>query len=155
MKRMPVWLKWGVLALLAVSAAVPILERTVLEPRGLTWRAGIGRCCTLFLTLDAIALLVWTGVLLWRKPTNALHRWAVVVSIGLLCLMAGGIGRFMVRVSIPYERVTERDGRWVVEESPPLDSGSNYYDYHGPFVRGTELLEGSFYLELFGSGEGG
>ena len=34
MKRMPVWLKWGVLALVAVSAAVPILERTVLEPRG-------------------------------------------------------------------------------------------------------------------------
>ena len=155
MKRMPVWLKWGVLALLAVSAAVPILERTVLEPRGLTWRAGIGRCCTLFLTLDAIALLVWTGVLLWRKPTDSLHRWAVVVSIGLLCLMAGGIGCFMVRVSIPYERVTERNGQWVVEESPPLDSGSNYYDYHGPFVRGTELLEGSFYLELFGSGEGG
>ena len=79
----------------------------------------------------------------------------MVVSIGLLCLMAGGIGRFMVRVSIPYERVTERDGQWVVEESPPLDSGSNYYDYYGPFVRGTELLEGSFYLELFRSGEGG
>ena len=95
---------------------------------------------------------------MWGRVTdeeNALHRWAVVVSIGLLCLMAGGIGCFMVRISIPYEHVTERNGQWVVEESPPLDSGSNYYDYHGPFVRGTELLEGSFYLELFGSGEGG
>ena len=103
MKRMPVWLKWGVLALLAVSAAVPILERTVLEPRVLTWRAGIGRCCTLFLTLDAIALLVWTGVLLWREPTDVLHRWGGVVSLGLLCLMGGGVGGFLGLVSIASE----------------------------------------------------
>ena len=70
-------------------------------------------------------------------------------------LIAGGIGRFMLHIGVPYERVILRGGQRVVEESPPLDSGSNYYDYHGPFVRGTELLEGSFYLELFGSGEGG
>lgn len=155
MKKMPAWLKGITLTLLAIPFLILFLNCLVLEPQGLTFRADVNRCVIAFLTLAVLLLLVWTGVLLWRKPTNALHRWAVVVSIGLLCLMAGGIGRFMVRISIPYERVIERDGRWVVEESPPLDSGSNYYDYHGPFVRGIEPLAGSFYLELFRSGEGG
>lgn len=155
MKRMPAWLKGGVLTLLVVSLSIPVLEKLVLEPRWLAWRAGVRSCSIVFLTLAVIALLVWTGVLLWQGPPERLHRWAVVIMIGLLCLIVGGIGRFLVRVSIPYERVTERNGQRVVEESPPLESGSNYYDYRGPFVRGTELLEGSYYLEMFGSGKGG
>ena len=87
MKRMPAWLKWGVLTLLAASALIPVLD-------------------------------------------------------------ASGIGRFMLRIGIPYERVIQRGGQRVVEESPPLDSGSNYYTCNGPLLRGTELLEGSFYLEI-------
>ena len=146
MKRMPAWLKWGVLTLLAASPLIPVLDRAALASRGLAWRAGVKRCGIVSLTLAILALLVWTGILVWRQSPRTLHRCAVVISIGLLCLIASGIGRFMLRIGIPYERVIQRGGQRVVEESPPLDS--NYYTCNGPLLRGTELLEGSFYLEI-------
>ena len=148
MRRRPARLKWGVLTLLAAAALIPVLNRTALAPRGLAWRADVKRCCIVSLTLAVLALLVWTGVLMWRQSSKTPHRCAVVISIGLLCLLAGGIGRFMLRIGVPYERVIQRGGQRVVEESPPLDSGSNYYTCHGPLLRGTELLEESFYLEI-------
>ena len=43
MKRMPAWLKWGVLTLLAASALIPVLDRAALASRGLAWRASVKR----------------------------------------------------------------------------------------------------------------
>lgn len=149
MKRMPAWLKGAILTLLAVSILLPLLDWTVLESRGLTFRSSVNRCCIIFLPLAVIGLLLWTGVLLWRNASGTPRRCAVVISIVLLCLLTGGIAHFAIRLTIPYEHVIERNGQQVVEESPPLDSGSNYYSYHGPFLRGTELLEGSYYLHPY------
>lgn len=149
MKRMSVWLKGATLTLLAVSILLPLLDWTVLEPKGLTFRSSVNRCCIIFLTLAVIGLLLWMGVLLWRNASGTPHRCTAVISIALLCLLAGGIAHFAIGLTIPYERIIERNGQQVVEESPPLDSGSNYYSYHGPFLRGTELLEGSYYLHPY------
>ena len=116
MKKMPTWLKRGVLALVGAAILIPILYRPV--------------------------------ILLWQQPKESLHQCVVLMAIGLLCLIVGVAGRFVFRISIPYERVIERNGQRVVESSPPLDSGSNYYICHGPLLRGTELLEGSYYLGI-------
>lgn len=148
MKKMPTWLKRGALALVGAAILIPILDRTVLASQGLTWRAGVNQCCIIFPAAAAIALLVWTGVLLWQQPKESLHQCVVLMAIGLLCLIVGVAGRFVFRISIPYEHVIERNGQRVVESSPPLDSGSNYYTCHGPLLRGTELLEGSYYLGM-------
>ncbi len=153
MRRMPTWLKGTTLTLLITSILIPLLDRTVLEPRGLTFRAHVDRCAIIFLTLAVLLLLIWTGVLLWHRPAEGPHRCAAVVSIALLCLLAGGVAQFAIRLTIPYERVIERDGQHIVEESPPLDSGSNYYSCRGPLLRGAELLEGSYYLNIHENGK--
>lgn len=149
MKRMPAWLKGAILTLLTASLLIPLLNRLALEPRGLVFRANVNRCAIVFLTLAILLLLLWTGVLMWHRPAAPPHRCAVVISIVLLCLLTGGIAHFAIRLTIPFEHVIERNGQQVVEESPPLDSGSNYYACHGPFLRGTELLEGSYYLHPY------
>lgn len=148
MRRMPFWLKGSILALLAAPILIPLLDWTVLEPGGLTFRSSVNRCCIVFLSLAVIALLLWTGVLLWQRPSGLLHRCAAAASVALLCLIVGGAAHFAIRLTIPRERVAERNGQRVVEESPPLDSGCNYYSYHSPFLRGTELLAGSYYLNI-------
>lgn len=141
---------WTLLTLLLVPALVIVPGGMVLGTFGLTWRCVVWRWCGLYFLAGIVELFVWGAAYLWKEvPADRWRRLAVWVSrtailavIGIMCAAFTVFSSFIVLFCADSDHTEELDGEKVVVQYLWHD-GCNYYAYHGPLLRGMELLEGS------------
>lgn len=146
---------WTGLALLLLPVLVIVLGLPALGAFGLTWRSVVWRDCGMCFVTGCAMLLVWAVAWLWREAAAGhWHRLAVwlcriagTAGIGAGCLVSTMFASFLVLFIADLDHTQEQNGRKVVAQYLWMD-GCNYYDYYGPLVRGTELLEGSWDLHV-------
>lgn len=154
------WLGW---AATVFVAAVVVLSggNSLLERFGLTWRNGVARSLCLVILASGLAGAALTLLCLLPRQMPDLApvlRWMVkggaVVCAGLAAFYGLTFG--LIFTGLAYgapERVVEYQGQTLVEEKDSwLDTTYNYYEYHGPLVRGGEILDSSMEMPL---GQGG
>ena len=150
MKRM----FWTMMVFLFLPVLLMIPGGMLLEVFGMTWRCAAVRCCGLLFFAGIAVCFLWAAAYLWREvPVDRWHGLAVwlcrlfiLVVVGSACIGVTLLGSFLVWFLSEDDYTVERDGQIVVEEYLWYE-GSNYYACCGPFLRGTELLEGSAGLE--------
>lgn len=137
--------------LLAVSltviglAAVLFGGHWLLGTFELTWRQWLKTILALLLWCGGVAvsvlLVIWNSAAfsecgrVFRRCMQALVGLCLVIALGLGTLFGGAW------LYGGTETVTQRNGKTVVSvEEHFLDDCSAYYEYHGPFVRGTKSL---------------
>lgn len=154
------WLGW---AATVFVAAVVLLSggNSLLERFGLTWRNGVALSLCLVILASGLAGAALTLLCLLPRQMPDLApvlRWMVkggaVVCAGLAAFYGLTFG--LIFTGLAYgapERVVEYQGQTLVEEKDSwLDTTYNYYEYHGPLVRGGEILDSSMDTPL---GQGG
>lgn len=146
MKRM----FWMLTAFLLLPALLMIPGSLLLGSLGLAWRCAAVRWCGLCFLAGIALLFIWAAGYLWREipakrwniPLVWLCRLVVLAAVGGMCIAFTLFGSLWVLLLSDIDHTVERDGERVVVQYLWND-GCNYYDYHGPLFRGTELLEGS------------
>ena len=127
----------------------------------LTWRnLPSGLFCAALLISGALGILFTLGCFLpLEMPEVApVLRWAVkgmaLLSAGLVLCCALFYGPlFAVFAFGGEERVLEYQGQTMLEvENGFIDPIYDYYEYHGPLVRGAELVYARQYTPLDGNG---
>ena len=150
------WLGW---AAAVFMAAVVLLSggNSLLERFGLTWRNGVALAMSLVILASGLAGVVLTLVCLLPHKMPELApglRWAVMVGAVICAWMvfAYGLTVGLVFAGLAFgseEQVVEYQGQTLVEERECwLDVVYNYYEYHGPLVRGREILSSSVDVPL-------
>lgn len=145
---------WTLMALLLGPVLVAVPGVMMLGRFGLTWRCVVWRWCGLCFLAGIAELFVWGVVCLWKEvPAERWHwlavwlsRTAILIVIGGMCAGFTVFSSLIVLFCADSDYIGELDGEKVVVQYL-LDEGCNYYAYHGPLLRGTELLEGSAVLE--------
>ena len=121
----------------------------LLERFGLAWRNLPSGALSLLLLLSGIAGVVFTlGALLPAELPKlpAVLRWiikaAAAASAALVLFYALALGGIAINMAFGgEERVVEYEGQTLVEvDRSFLDPWYVYYAYHGPLVRGNEIL---------------
>ena len=108
----------------------------LLSANGLAWRSCVKLPLGFAYVAGVLALLVWAGVFVWRIET--VGRWFLVAVIGFIALVVGWYGLLFSAIWAGQDKVTEYKGQEVVAEHVWMDV--DYYAYHGPLVRGKDLL---------------
>lgn len=133
----------------------------ILGQFGLAWRnLPSGFFCTVLLISGALGVLFTLGCFLpLEMPEVApVLRWALkgvtLLSAGWVLYCALIYGTLFSAFSYGgEERMLEYRGQALVEvENGFLDTIYDYYEYHGPMVRGTEPVYARQYTPLGGSG---
>ena len=128
---------------------------------GLTWRnLPSGLFCAVLLISGALGILFILGCFLPLEMPEAspVLRWEVkgiaLLSAGLVLCCALFYGPlFAVFAFGGEERVLEYQGQTLLEvENGFIDPIYDYYEYHGPLVRGAELVYARQYTPLDGNG---
>lgn len=141
-------LAWSIFALLALPLAVGGAGGLLLSAYGLAWRSCVKLPVGFAYVAGILALLVWAGVFLWREVewwrpvTRAVGRCFIFAATGLLVLAVGWYGLLFSAIWAGSDRVTEYNGQTVVAEQNWMDW--DYYEYHGPLVRGEKALGHSY-----------
>ena len=130
------FLAWGIFALLALPLVVAGGGGLLLSANGLAWRSCVKLPLGFAYVAGLLALLVWAGVFVWRIET--VGRWFLVAVIGFIALVVGWYGLLFSAIWAGQDKVTEYKGQEVVAEHVWMDV--DYYAYHGPLVRGKDLL---------------
>ena len=137
-------LAWCVFALLALPLSVGGAGGWLLSLRGLAWRSGVKLPVGFAYVAGVLALLVWAGAALWRdtgwwRPVaRSIGRCAVLLVGGFLVLVVGWYGMLFAAIWAGGDMVTEYNGQAAVAEQTWMDW--DYYAYHGPLVRGKDVL---------------
>lgn len=141
---------WTLAVLLLGPVLAIIPGGMILGKFSLAWRCVVWRWCGLCLLAGIAELFVWGAAYLWKEvPAERWHRLAVWLSragilavIGAMCAAFTVFSSFIVLFCADLDHTKELDGEKVVAQYLWHD-GYNYYAYHGPLLRGTELLAGS------------
>lgn len=126
-------------------AAVLFGGQWILKSYELVWRQWLKIVLALLLWCGGIAisvLLVRWNAAAFSQCGRVLRRWGQVL-IGLCLVISLGLGTLFGGAWLygGSESVVQRQGKTVVSvEEHFLDDCSAYYEYHGPFVRGTKPL---------------
>ncbi len=137
-------LAWGVFALLALPLLVGGAGGWLLSLRGLAWRSGVKLPVGFAYVAGVLALLVWAGAALWRdtgwwRPAaRSVGRCAILLVGGFLILAAGWYCLLFAAIWAGGDMETEYNGQTAVAEQTWMDW--DYYAYHGPLVRGKDVL---------------
>jgi len=143
-KKIAAWIDFGLLAapwLVAWGGGV------LLSAKGLAWRSGVNLACGLFFVAGVLVLLIWGGVFLvcQAEKRGSVAGTLVGCAVSLvgvpLCIAVMWYGLLFTAIWAGSDREMVVDGQTVVMEQSWMDYC--YYAYHGPLLRGTELLEGS------------
>ena len=141
-------LAWCIFALLALPLAVGGGGGLLLSAYGLAWRSCVKLPVGFAYVAGILALLVWAGVFLcrevewWRPVTRAVGRCFIFAATGLLVLAVGWYGLLFSAIWAGSDWVTEYNGQTAVAEQNWMDW--DYYEYHGPLVRGEKALGHSY-----------
>lgn len=131
-------LAWAVVSLLALPLVVAGFGGLLLSANGLAWRSCVKLPLGLAYVAGVLALLVWSGVFLWRQIKWWAGQGIVLLAVGFLVLVVGWYGLLFSGIWAGSDRVMEYKGQTAVEEAEWMDW--HYYAYHGPLVRGKEAL---------------
>lgn len=150
MKRM----FWTLTALWLGPVLVIVPGGIIIGMFDLTWRCVVRQWCGLCFLAGIDELFLWGVACLWREvPATRWHpmavwlsRTAILAVIGAACAAFTVFSSFIVLFCADMDHTKELDGENVVVQYLWHD-GCNYYAYHGPLLRGIELLEGSADLE--------
>ena len=150
MKRM----FWTLMILLLGPVLVIIPGGIIVGEFGMMWRSVVWQWCGLCFLAGIVELFVWFGAYLWKEvPVGRWHwlavwlcRGMIFAVVGFMCAAFTVFSAFFVLFCADFDYDTELDGETVVAQYLWHD-GCNYYAYHGPLLRGVELLEGSADLE--------
>ncbi len=145
MKRM----FWVVAALVFLPLLLILPGSLLLGAMGLAWRSAVVEWAGLCFLAGIVVLFLWCGAYLWRevpgedcqRPAVWFSRFVILAVTGALCAAFSLFSSSVVLFIVEPDLAQERGGQTVVAEY--LWDGYNYYAYHGPLVRGAELLEGS------------
>lgn len=141
---------WVTAALVFLPLLLVIPGSMLLGTMGLAWRSGVVKWSGLCFLAGIVVLFIWCGAYLWRevpgkhwrRPAVWFSRSVIFVITCALCVAFSLFSSLVVLFAADMDHTQERDGQTVVVQYLWMD-GCNYYAYHGPLVRGTELLEGS------------
>lgn len=141
-------LAWCIFALLALPLAVGGAGGLLLSAYGLAWRSCVKLPVGFTYVAGVLALLVWALVFLWRQIENwravirEIGRMAILLGGGFLILVVGWYGLLFSAIWAGSDWVTEYNGQTAVAEQNWMDW--DYYEYHGPLVRGEKALGHSY-----------
>lgn len=131
-------LAWCIFALLALPLAVGGVGGLLLSAYGLAWRSCVKLPVGFAYVAGVLALLVWAGAFLRRQIEWWIGRGLVLLAAGFLVLAVGWYGLLFSAIWAGRDRVTEYKGQTAVAEQTFMDW--DYYEYHGPLVRGKEAV---------------
>ena len=132
--------------LTVLSLAVVLFGgQLILETFELVWRQWVKS--VLAFVLWCAGLVVCYEIVYWNsgafRKSSKLFRRCVQVIVGLSILVAMGLGTLFGGAWLygGRESLVERNGKTVVmTEEHVLDYVCIYYEYHGPFVRGSKAI---------------
>ena len=153
-KRARKWAAAVILPLLALPVGAAAVNGAVLDPLGLTLRGRVWAGCGLLFTAGALGALACLEAFLrwcvrgWKPLARGTARCLFWGAASLLCAFVGTFGLIASLFFGADDATVEWNGALAVRESYGLSDGYDYYACHGPFLRGTEMLEGSGRLEM-------
>lgn len=153
-KRVRKWAAALTLALLALPVGAAAANSALLNPLNLTLRSRVWAGCGFLFTAGALGALACMGAFLWWcvrgwKPlARGVARCLFCGTVAFLCAVVGTFGLVASLFFGADDATVEWNGALAVRESYGLSDGYDYYACHGPFFRGTEMLEGSSRLEM-------
>ncbi len=137
-KRIAAWIDF---ALLAVPLAIGGGGTAVLAAYGLAWRTAVKGPCVFAYCAGLLVLLLWAYIYLFRQTGGAESILGFLFSLLLLGLFAfaGFWYVFLGSAWMGNDCEVEAEGGILVEECGFM-CDVDYYEYHGPLVRGREVL---------------
>ena len=153
-KRARKWAAALTLALLALPVVAAAGNAALLTPLGLALRGRVWAGCGLLFTAGALGILagmdafLWWCVRGWKPLARRVARFLFHGAAAFLCAVTVALGLIASLFFGADDATMEWNGALAVRESYGLSDGYDYYACHGPFLRGTEMLEGSGRLEM-------
>lgn len=153
------WLAWGDATLLAGPWLVAGVGGMVLSANGLAWRSCVKLPCGLMFVGGILLLVLWAAVSLvqrarsWRPAAAALGACVIVAVTSLLCMVIAWYGLLFTAIWSGGDREVVVRGERMVMEYAWMDQ--DYYACHGPLIRGSKRVYGSWELDREDFGEAG
>lgn len=137
-KKIAAWIDF---TLLAVPLAIGGGGAAALSAYGLAWRTVVKMPCVLVYCAGLLALFLWAYLYVFRQTGGKESVVGFLFSMLILGLFAlVGVGYlFLGTAWAGNDCEVIKDGGTLVEECGFM-CDVDYYDYHGPLVRGREVL---------------
>jgi len=138
-KRTAAWIDF---ALLAAPLLLGGGGAAVLSAYGLAWRSSVKGLCVLIYCMGLLVLFLWAYIYLFRQVGGAKSIQGFLFSVLLLgvFVFVGFWYTFAGAVWMGRDTDVERAGVRMVADCGFM-CDVDYYAYHGPIVRGREVLD--------------